>query len=300
MFIIFTTMIKTRAVTNITEEPLIDNSFLIQRLDDKALATGRPTRLRYHRIILVERGNGSVLIDDRSFKIHGGEVLLLSKGQIYQFGGNTVLRGHSLSFGDCFWERTPTSASNCKAVLFNNTTAHQVLLPSEPELAELITLLGILLAEYQKPDYINQLDALAAYLKVVMIKLANIHTIAETTYDSQDYILYRQFMELLSRQYRRYRSVSDYASMLNITPRRLSDLTKRCAGLGAKEIIDGQVVAEAKRCLQFGSETVKSIAYQLHFNSAEQFSRFFKKKTDISPVDYRNKFVVMGGETRLA
>lgn len=175
--------------------------------------------------------------------------------------------------------------------MFNNTTANQVLLPNEAELAELATLMGALQAEYEGPEYINQLDAWAAYLKIIMIKLANVRLAEETAYDSPDYLLYRQFMELLSAQSSRNRSVADYASILNITPRRLSDLTKRCSGRGAKEIIDGQVVAEAKRRLQFGSDTVKAIAYQLHFNSAEQFSRFFKKNTRMSPAAYRSKWL---------
>lgn len=65
---------------DITDEPLVDNSFRIHRLDGQSVLADGPVRLRYHRIVLVEQGEGSVAIDDRTFEIHGGEAFLLSKG----------------------------------------------------------------------------------------------------------------------------------------------------------------------------------------------------------------------------
>ena len=66
------------------------------------------------------------------------------------------------------------------------------------------------------------------------------------------------------------------------------------AGKGAKELINGQLVAEAKRSLQFSSRPVKEIAYQLHFSTPEQCSHFFKKNAMMSPQDYRARFVNFG------
>ncbi|WP_354431473.1 MULTISPECIES: AraC family transcriptional regulator [unclassified Mucilaginibacter] len=59
-------------------------------------------------------------------------------------------------------------------------------------------------------------------------------------------------------------------------------------------MINGQRVAEAKRSLQFSSTTVKEIAYELSFNSPEEFSHFFKKNTNFSPANYRSNFINIG------
>jgi AraC-like DNA-binding protein len=127
-----------------------------------------------------------------------------------------------------------------------------------------------------------------------MIKLANVKIVKEETFDSQDYIIYRKFMELLSSKYHILHAVNDYSELLNITPRRLSELCKRCANKSAKEIINGQIIAEAKRLLQFSSHSVKEIAYLLNFGASEQFSHFFKKNTAISPANYRSNFIHIG------
>lgn len=177
----------------------------------------------------------------------------------------------------------------CLIMLLN-----QKLIPDQVETEEFLNLCKNLLTEYKATSYTNQMDVLAVDLKIMMIKLANVKMVKEDTFDSQDYIIYRKFMELLSSQYHSLHAVNDYSERLNITPRRLSELCKRCSDKSAKEIINGQIIAEAKRLLQFSSHSVKEIAYQLHFGTSEQFSHFFKKNTEISPANYRSKFIHIG------
>lgn len=275
-------------------ESEIPNSFSIERFDQFVIDSEISNRLSYHRILLIENGTGTVHIDNKSFEIKCREVFLMSKGQVYTFENSTNISGYTISFGDCFWEKTPKSASNCKAVLFNNTSANQVLQLDNSEMRELSFLFNILLNEFGAQQYINQLDALAAYLKIIMIKLANVKLTEETAFDSPDYLLYRNFLELLSTEYRSCHAVNAYAEMLNTTPRRLSEICKRCSNRNAKEIINGQITAEAKRFLQFSSKTVKEIAYELNFSTSEQFSHFFKKNTKMAPADYRQDFVSIG------
>ncbi|MBW3520308.1 AraC family transcriptional regulator [Flavobacterium sp. NKUCC04_CG] len=282
-----------RAAREIITEPIITTSFSVSRFDEFIVETAFSNRLNYHRILMIKSGSGILTIDEKSFEVKSHAVFLMSKGQVYEFEKPSIISGYVISFGDCFWEKTPKSASNCKAVLFNNTTANQILTLNNSEMSELLFLCNILSNEFLKPKYINQMDVLASYLKIVMIKLANVRITEETLFDSQDYLMYRKFMEILSKEYRNNRSVNSYAEMLNITARKLSTTCKRCSGISAKEIINGQIVAEAKRLLQFSSTTVKEIAYELNFNTPEQFSHFFKKNTKKSPADYRNQFITI-------
>ena len=283
-----------KPVSGILTESVIDHSFSVKRLENDVPYSGSFVRLNYHHVLMIESGRGVLTVDGRSFDIAGQKIFLLSKGQICKFENHSDVFGYHLSFGDCFWERVPSSASNCKAVLFNNAAANQQLLPDQTERDEFLSLFKILLAEYKTESYTNQMDVLAAYLKIIMIKLANIKIVKEETFNSQDYIIYRKFMELLSSQYHNLHAVNDYSEILNITPRRLSELCKRCSNKSAKEIINGQIIAEARRLLQFSSYTVKEIAYQLHFGTSEQFSHFFKKNTEISPANYRSNFIHIG------
>jgi AraC family transcriptional activator of pobA len=251
-------------------------------------------RLIYHRMILVQSGKGNLLVDDQRFSISGNQLLLIAKGQIYQFQTGTYITGYEISFGDCFWEKAPASASNCKAVLFNNASINQQLPLNCEDYKELSLLFEMLHQEYLKADFSNKLDALAAYLKIIMIKVANVNASLARGYDSYENQLYLQFLELISQQYRNSHEVADYARQLGISARKLTELSKRCSGHGAKELINGQLIAEAKRSLQFSSQPIKEIAFMLNFSTPEQFSHFFKKNSQVSPQDFRTQFVNIG------
>ena len=273
-------------------EKELKDSFYVDYLDKKVESVA--CRLIYHRMILVQFGKGTVLVDDLSFPISDYQLLLIAKGQIYQFQTGTYITGYEISFGDCFWERAPASASNCKAVLFNNASVNQQLPLNGEDYKELILLFEMLHKEYLKADFSNKLDALAAYLKIIMIKVANVNASLARGYDSFENQLYGQFLELISQQYKNSHEVADYARQLGISARKLTELSKRCSGHGAKELINGQLIAEAKRALQFSSQPVKEIAFMLNFSTPEQFSHFFKKNSQVSPQDFRTQFVNIG------
>ncbi|MDB4920117.1 AraC family transcriptional regulator [Mucilaginibacter sp.] len=272
----------------------IKDSFSIINYNEQKFNSQSPCRITYNRIFLISNGSGSILVDDETYPVSGNELFLLAKGQVYSFYQHSIISGYELCFGDCFWEKTPASASNCKAVLFNNAAANQHLAIDATSFSELDTLFRVLYSEYIGEDYINKPDALAAYLKIIMIKIANVNASLVNGYDSFENQLYRQFLELVSNQYQTTHEVTDFANQLGISARKLSDLCRRCSGKGAKDIINGQLIAEAKRSLQFSSKPVKEIAFQLNFLAPDQFSHFFKKNTQVSPNDYRNHFVHIG------
>ncbi|MDN3547767.1 AraC family transcriptional regulator [Mucilaginibacter aquaedulcis] len=272
----------------------LKDSFSVNHLPDQAFDTLSIYRANYHRIFIINDGEGSLQIDDSVFELKSNELLLIAKGQLYGFHAGTQIIGYELSFGDCFWEKAPGSASNCKAVLFNNASANQQLPLNSADHSELDILFNTLYREFIKEDYPNKLDALAAYLKIIMIKIANVNASLIDGYDNYENQLYRRFIELVSTQYQTTREVADFAKQLGISARKLSDLCRRCGGKGAKDIINGQLIAEAKRSLQFSSKPVKEIAFHLNFSTPDQFSHFFKKNTQISPNNYRDRFVNIG------
>lgn len=275
-------------------EKEIKDSFSVACWNNRPFPKGQLSRLIYHSIVLISHGKGTLMIDNKSFDAADDQLFLISKGQILSIHESSTLSGYVISFGDCFWERAPQSANNCKALLFTNASANQCLMLSPSHSEELFRHIKMLGEEFNKPNYVNKIEVMAAYLKIIMIKIANINIGQSSGIDTYENQLYRQFLELLSKYYRKYHEVSDYANLLSISSRKLTDLSKRCAGKGAKDTINGYLIEEAKRSLQFSSLPVKEVAYQLNFASPEQFSHFFKKHTTFSPGDYRNNFLKIG------
>ena len=64
---------------------------------------------------------------------------------------------------------------------------------------------------------------------------------------------------------------------------------KKASGKTPHEVIDETLLKEAYVMLGNPDITISEIAFDLQFNSASAFGRFFKKHTALSPSEYRNK-----------
>jgi AraC-like DNA-binding protein len=96
-----------------------------------------------------------------------------------------------------------------------------------------------------------------------------------------------EFLELLTQNFYKERSVGFYAEKLHITARHLSATTKAVFGKSAGEMIDEIVIKEAKTLLQNPQYNIAQIADALNFPNLSFFGKFFKKRTGKSPSEYR-------------
>jgi AraC-like DNA-binding protein len=75
--------------------------------------------------------------------------------------------------------------------------------------------------------------------------------------------------------------------MLNKSPKTLSNLFALYNHKSPLLVIQERIVLEAKRLLFYTEKSSKEIAYYLGFEDANNFSKFFKKHTTISPTDFK-------------
>lgn len=83
----------------------------------------------------------------------------------------------------------------------------------------------------------------------------------------------------------------DYlAEALDVSPRYLSSLLKVLTGQTAQQHIHDRLIGWAKEQLSTTERSVGEIAYDLGFEHPQSFSKFFKAKTNLSPVAFRQSF----------
>lgn len=98
---------------------------------------------------------------------------------------------------------------------------------------------------------------------------------------------FREFMRHLQQHYCKERSLGFYASLLHITPKYLTTLIKQVSGRSAAEWIDECVILEAKNLLKFSTMSIQQIAYYLNFPNQSFFGTYFKRRTGMSPSEYK-------------
>jgi AraC family transcriptional activator of pobA len=80
------------------------------------------------------------------------------------------------------------------------------------------------------------------------------------------------------------------ADQLNLSPSYLSDLLKNLTGLTTQQHIHEKLIEKAKILLTTTNLSVSEIAYQLGFELPTSFNKLFKKKTDLTPLEFRQSF----------
>lgn len=83
-------------------------------------------------------------------------------------------------------------------------------------------------------------------------------------------------------------SIKYFAEKLHFSPNYLSDLLKKETGKNGTEHIQYRIIELAKDKLLSSTVSVSEIAYDLGFEYPQYFSKMFKKKTGMTPAEYRN------------
>lgn len=84
-------------------------------------------------------------------------------------------------------------------------------------------------------------------------------------------------------------TVKYFAEHVFLSPNYFGDLIKKETGRTAQDLIQGRVIDKAKELMAGSNKTVSQIAYELGFQYPQHFNRIFKKKTGLTPGEYRTK-----------
>ena len=85
-------------------------------------------------------------------------------------------------------------------------------------------------------------------------------------------------------------TVQRIAEHMNLSPNYLSDLLRVHTGQNTQQHLHEKLIEKAKEKLSTTNASVSEIAYNLGFEHAQSFSTLFKKKTKMSPLEFRQGF----------
>jgi AraC family transcriptional activator of pobA len=97
------------------------------------------------------------------------------------------------------------------------------------------------------------------------------------------------FRHLVEKNFLRIRQVGEYAKMLHISPKHLSDVIREQSGKSPRDVINGILFLEAKVQLGSTDKTITQIAHQLRFEDQAHFCHFIRKQAGCTPLELRKK-----------
>ncbi|RYD58259.1 MAG: AraC family transcriptional regulator [Sphingobacteriales bacterium] len=82
-------------------------------------------------------------------------------------------------------------------------------------------------------------------------------------------------------------TVEYLAGKLNMSPRYLSDMLRSLTGQNAQQHIHEKLIEKAKEYLAATPLSVSEIAFHLGFEHSQSFNKLFKRKTNLTPGEYK-------------
>lgn len=100
-------------------------------------------------------------------------------------------------------------------------------------------------------------------------------------------LLLQNYQLLINNYYTEKRTVEEYAALMNITGKHLSQTIKQVSGRNALSFINDRIVSEAKTLILHTNLDIAEIAYQLNFSDPANFGKLFKKQVGLTPLEFR-------------
>lgn len=230
----------------------------------------------------------SVIIDQIAYTMPGHSLLPLVSNQHFVFEKPRALV--SWQFNRDFYCIVDHDAEvSCVGFLFFGIHHPMFIRLNEDDLKCIGVIEQLFLEDMGEKDRM-QGEMLRTLLKRLIIKStrmakAQTNGCLQLTDERLDVI--RQFNLLLEVHYRQEHEVVFYAGLLNKSPKTLANLFRLCNYASPSSIIHNRIILEAKRYLYYTNKSGKEIGYELGFDSAAHFSRFFKLKTGANLSDFR-------------
>jgi AraC family transcriptional activator of pobA len=246
-----------------------------------------PHRKDYYFFAFVKMGNSRHWIDTIPYVLQPNTFYFTVPHQVHLKEMAEPMSGITFSFHRDFLALNDSNFLKSLPLIRNPDNGHELRL-SSTDLLFVEDILEKIYAEYQsRHDW--QQNMLLAYVKVLLIYLSRLYTEQiSNTAQAPDKLVLKKYLANIEASYTSLHEVAEYAALMNISAGHLSELIKEQSGKPAIAHIHERLLVEAKRLLFHSDLAVKEIAFELGFEDASYFNRFFKRLSQQTPAQYRS------------
>jgi AraC-like DNA-binding protein len=266
-------------------------NFDIRRLEDGTKSENdfpdKPHRHTGYVILFIVKGTGIHTIDLTAVPIKKHTIHILTPGQVHHVEASKDIHGFFLSFTLDFYLHYARERHFEKLPFFRSLEVQTAVeLASDGEKA-LLPLFEEMLAEFNG-KLAGREEVIRNLLDALLIRLSRYwKTQTNITGRLPNAMKMRKFVELIAAHYKVMKTPTAYARLLHLTPSYLNTLCRQSLNRTATDLIHDHIIVEAKRYLTYTHWGVKKVASELGFRDQNYFLRFFKRKTGLTPDNFR-------------
>lgn len=272
----------------------VSEDFYINRISDHFTTyhdyIEKPHRHSTVMITYFTQGTGTHDIDFKRYEVKPGSAFILTPGQIHSWELSEDAEGYILFHSEWLFNDKSSIIQELQRFRIQKESLSSMFIPLLQ--SRLTDILECMVNEYLDKK-IGSKIYLASLITQVYLEFLRVQMENNTIADAKKiyYVHYNAFEKLLENEFKTNRKVSYYAFQLNMTPKHLNRVVQDIAGKSATEVILERVILEARRMVVNTDLNFAEIAMDLGYNDYTHFSHIFKKKTGISPSDFKREIL---------
>jgi AraC family transcriptional activator of pobA len=243
------------------------------------------------QLLFLKKGDAETRVDRRLENLAAPAVVCLPGNVVHGFRFRPGAEGWVLTFGESIFADDPDPRTQALIEPLSLAPVLMQLTEASEQTGLIDSMLEKMHAEFNWP----QLGRGAMFSWMIRIILVTVRRWQDeneapvgtgTRKRRESFVKFRQ---LLESRYKAHWTVEHYADELGLSAARLNRLCRAVAGRPAGSLIQDRLILEAQRLLVYTNATSSMVADELGFQDPAYFSRFFKRRTGVSPMAFRSE-----------
>lgn len=274
------------------EHPLVS---LIDFSQIDYVSPGIPIIMGLYCIYLKQGADCILRYGPQIYDFSEGVLSFIKPGQVINVTSisENLVEGFILVFHPDFIQSS-ILADGIKKYDFFDYSVNEALFLSEKEKLHIQEIMSRIKREYHTNIDSFSGEAIISYINLLLVYADRYYSRQFITRKPKNDQLMIQFEKLLDSYFSEEKplefglpTVQYFAQFLSLSPNYLSDMLRISTGKRAQGHIQDKMIENAKILLGTSELSVAEIAYRLGFGQPQSFNRLFKKKTNVSPMGFR-------------
>jgi len=270
---------KNIFLNQLKEEPFIE-IFRLEDMNDTIFDNYQ--RYDFYQLLWFTRagGNCSYFLDFNEYIIKEDQFVLIFPGQIDRLDIEGKEGFLFTIHNDIFYQIN----QRIKSDYLNGYFAHTFVTADNETRKILEQIRSLILTEYTSE---NRIVLMQSYMEAFLFYLSSLFETTDIFKNRSDFLV-SKLMRLIDLNFIRQRENDFYAAELGVSIKKLNEDCKKGTGKTVKQHLQEKLILEIKKEIRLKQKNLKEIAFDLGFNEAAYFTRFFKKHTSMTPKEFRD------------
>jgi AraC family transcriptional activator of pobA len=254
--------------------------------------------LKIYKISYKAKLSGKLKYGQDYYDFDEGGLLFAAPNQIIGSHSDTAecSAGYTLLIHPDFFRNYPL-AKKIKQYGFFSYSANEALHLSDKEKATIISIFKIIEEELNnRIDDFSQ-DVIISQIELLLNYSNRFYKRQFITRKAVSNDLLQKLDDILDEYFNNEKALSQgiptvqfLSEQVNLSPGYLSDMLRSLTGQNTQQHIHHKLIEKAKEKIATTGLSISEIAYELGFEHPQSFSKLFKTKTSLSPLQFRRSF----------